>query len=86
MLLSVLFSQLVPSLSNMGVMKSKTVTSSCFQFSQNFYQEESVKNSQEFKNTSSPKILLRAVWCYWQCRGKKKSELLERQNAVASHT
>ena len=30
-----------------------------------------MKNSQEIKNNLGPRILLRAVWCYWQIKKQK---------------
>lgn len=35
---------------------------------------EGVKNSQEIKNNLGPKILLRAVGCYWQIINKNKNQ------------
>lgn len=79
--LCVMFSHLVPSLLNIGVIKGKIVVSSWFQFSQT-YTRRGTENNQEFKNSSSPSILLKANYCYWQCRGGNGSELLEWQNTV----
>lgn len=88
MFLCVVSSQLVPLLWSVGVMKGKTVVSSCFWFSQNFHQEGVWKI---IKNSKIPQVLA----SFWELSGVVgnagvgwggKAELLGWQNAVPSHT